>query len=225
MRTLPQSQEGYSLKKKKKSCSKGYTYTFAGQDLILTSIDPGKSALETFLLTSADNLEVDFADQIGHPARCAPLEWNFVRALPSRHKAEPAFFLSRARARALAKSGSFIPPFRAPHDPEKGELSDKGSVHSDEIAFYRLRAPRTKRVLSRSRVVCRSKLICACRYNAIPRARVPRERKSDPSKSARNTSDLMSCCHRGRDMLPNSTCGDWRQNCERSERASGSSLE
>jgi len=100
-----------------------------------TALIRGKSPLETFLLTSADNLEVDFADQIEHPRRAPPpparpLEWNFVRALCYRHKALSlplSLSLSLSLVRSLAESGGGYSALsrRRKREREREKLSDK----------------------------------------------------------------------------------------------------
>lgn len=94
---------------------------------------------------------------------------------------------------ALGSRVVFIPPL-CTHDLGRDELSDKGSVHSDEIAFHR--ALRTKRALSWSRAIRRSKLICEYRYNTILRHTAE---NLNLSKSVWNTADRCTKRWRGKE--------------------------
>lgn len=129
---------------------------------------PGKFSLRNiFINVNEYPPKLILQNRIGH-SRYA-LRFNGISR--SRTKPERFSFLPPCSWKLV-----FIPPF-CTHDLGRDELSDKGSVHSDEIAFHRVCAPRTKRALSRSRAVRRPKLICAYRYNMIL---IYAAEKSDP---------------------------------------------
>lgn len=78
----------------KTPCNKGYVIASRAGSYPGEHGPRGNSLRETFLLTSADNLEVDFADQIGRPRCAARVEFRSRTFLSAQSRSVPLAFLS-----------------------------------------------------------------------------------------------------------------------------------
>lgn len=126
----------------KTSCNKECGSTFTGQTSFQRTLTPGKFSPEHFYQRQRISSKLILQNRIEHSRYASRFS-----GISFAHKAGTFLFLP------CPWKQIFIPPF-CTHDLGRDELSDKGSVHSDEIAFHR--ALRTKRALSRSRAVGRN---------------------------------------------------------------------